>query len=83
VTELGSVLRGLGRHAPPGHRAFSEFVFGQGSVGIEVVNEGDVEGVVIDYDEGGTSGRLDVTSGHELELAAGCDYLEDDDIEDW
>jgi hypothetical protein len=79
VTELGSVLRGLGRHAPPGHRAFSEFVFGQDSVGIEVVNEGDVEGVVIDYDEGGTSGRLDVTSGHD----EGCDYLEDDDIEDW
>jgi hypothetical protein len=77
VREMGSILRGLGRHAPPGHRAFSELVFGQDSMGIEVVNEGDVEEVVIDYDQGGTRDRLDATSG------AGCDYLEDDDIEDW
>jgi hypothetical protein len=81
VTELGGLLRVLGRRAPHGHRAFSELVFGQDSVGVEVVNEGDIEGVVIDYDEGGISQPH--VGHHERVAGPGCGYLEDDDIEDW
>jgi hypothetical protein len=80
VTELGCVLRALGRRAPRGHRAFSELVFGQDSMGIEEVNEGDIEEVVIDYDEGGIC-QSQLHDGHER--VASCGYLEDDDIEDW
>lgn len=78
VTELGGLLRALGRGAPHGHRAFSELVFGQDSMGAEVVNEGDIEGGTVDYDEG--ESRHSHTSH---EPAAGYGYLEDDDIEDW
>lgn len=67
----------MGRHAPHGHGAFSELVFGQGSIRAEVVNEGDREEGV-SYEEGERS--LSYT-GHEP--AADCGYLEDDDIEDW
>jgi cell cycle checkpoint protein len=80
VTELGGLLRALGRRAPHGHRAFSELVFGQDSMDIEVVNEGDIEEVVIDYDESEMcQSQLHVSH----ERVASCDYLEDDDIEDW
>jgi hypothetical protein len=72
------MLRALGRHAPHGHSAFSELVFGQGSVGAEVINEGDCEGGGISYAEGERS-----QSHTSHEQAAGCGYLEDDDIEDW
>ena len=78
VTERGGLLRALGRGAPHGHRAFSELVFGQDSMGAEVVNEGDIEGGTVDYDEG--ESRHSHTSH---EQAAGFGYLEDDDIEDW
>ncbi|KAI0301597.1 Rad17 cell cycle checkpoint protein-domain-containing protein [Multifurca ochricompacta] len=68
TTELGGILRVLGRRAPHGHHTFSELVFGRDSVGAKAMTEGDVEGGVVDYDEGETR------ESH---------YLEDDDIEDW
>jgi hypothetical protein len=70
------MLRAMGRHAPHGHDAFSELVFGQGSVGAEAINEGDCEGG--DPEEGERS-----RSHTSHEQTAGCGYLEDDDIEDW
>jgi hypothetical protein len=76
VTELGGILRAMGPHAPHGHRAFSELVFGQVPMRAEVVNEGDCEGV--SYEEGERS-----QSHTSHEPAADCGYLEDDDIEDW
>jgi len=78
VTELGGMLRAMGRHAPHGHHAFSDLVFGQDLLGAEVINEGDVEGGPISY-EGGESSQSHGSS----EQATGCGYLEDDDIEDW
>jgi hypothetical protein len=77
ATELGGILRAMGRHAPHGHVAFSELVFGQGSMRAEVVNEGDCEEGV-SYVE---RERSQSHTGHEP--AADCGYLEDDDIEDW
>ena len=79
ATELGSILRAMGRHAPHGHSAFSELVFGQSSVHVraEVVNEGDCEEGV-SYEEGE---RRQSHTSHEP--AADCGYLKDDDIEDW
>ncbi len=67
----------MGRHAPHGHGAFSELVFGQGSVRAEVVNEGDYEGGVI-HEEGERS-----QPHTSYEQPAGRGYLEDDDIDDW
>lgn len=78
ATELGGVLRAMGRHAPHGYGAFSELVFGQDSVGAEVVKEGDCEGGGVIHEEGE---RRQSHTSHEL--AAGCGFLEDDDIEDW
>ena len=77
ATELGGILRAMGRHAPHGHGAFSEFVFGQGSMRAEVVKEGDCEEGVR-YEEGERS-----QSHRSHEPAADSGYLEDDDIEDW
>jgi hypothetical protein len=77
ATELGGILRAMGRHPPHGHGAFSELVFGQRSMRAEVVNEGDCEEGV-SYEEGGRS-----QSHTSHEPAADCGYLEDDDIEDW
>ncbi|KAF8483310.1 Rad17-domain-containing protein [Russula ochroleuca] len=78
TTELGGMLRAMGRHAPHGHGAFSELVFGQDSVGAEVINEGDCEGGDVGHEEGERS------QSHMIhEQAVGCGYLEDDDIEDW
>jgi len=77
ATELGGILRAMGRHAPHGHGAFSELVFRQGSMRAEVVNEGDCEGGV-SYEEGERS-----QSHTSHEPVADCGYLEDDDIEDW
>ncbi|KAF8496473.1 P-loop containing nucleoside triphosphate hydrolase protein [Russula emetica] len=76
ATELGGILRAMGRHATHGHGAFSELIFGQGSMRAEVVDEGDCEGV--SYEEGERS-----QSHTSHEPAADCGYLEDDDIEDW
>ncbi|KAI9509328.1 Rad17-domain-containing protein [Russula earlei] len=82
VTELGGVLRGMGRHAPHGHHAFSELVFGQDFVGPEVINEGDDgERRTVDHEEG--EGSRAHTSVEWPEQVTGCGYLEDDDIEDW
>jgi cell cycle checkpoint protein len=78
TTELGGVLRSMGRHAPHGHGAFSELVFGKDIADAEVINEGDCEGGGDSHEEG--EGRQSHTSH---EQAAGCGYLEDDDIEDW
>ena len=68
----------MGRHGPHGHRAFSEFVFGQDLTGAEVISEGYDGGEGIGYEdgEGGQS-----HGGHEPD--SGCGYLEDDDIEEW
>ncbi|KAH9989612.1 Rad17 cell cycle checkpoint protein-domain-containing protein [Russula vinacea] len=78
ATELGCVLRMMGPHTPHGHGAFSELVFGQDSVGAEVINEGDCEGGDVSHEEGERS------QSHTIhEQAVGCGYLEDDDIEDW
>ena len=77
ATELGGILRAMGPHAPHGHGAFSELVFGQGSMRAEVVNEGDCEEGV-GYEEGV---RIQSRTSHEP--AADCGYLEDDYIEDW
>ena len=77
ATELGGILRAMGRHAPHGHGAFSELVFGQGSMRAEVVNEGDFEEGV-SYEEGERS-----QSHTSHQPAPDCGYLEDDDIEDW
>ena len=76
ATELGGILRAMGCHAPHGHSAFSELVFGQGSMRAEVVKEGDREG--LRYEEGERS-----QSHTSHEPAADSGYLEDDDIEDW
>jgi len=77
VTELGGMLRAMGRRAPHGHQAFSELVFGQDFSGAEVINEGDVEGEpVIMKARIGSHMRV-------LSRPQGCGYLEDDDIEDW
>jgi len=78
VTELGGMLRAMGRRAPHGHHTFSELVFGQDFLGAEIIKEGDVEGGPANYEEG-ESGQ----SHTSLEQATGCAYLEDDDIEDW
>ncbi|KAI0292520.1 Rad17 cell cycle checkpoint protein-domain-containing protein [Russula brevipes] len=78
VTELGGMLRAMGRHAPYGHRAFSELVFGQDSMSSEVMNEGDAEGGSVSYEEGESS-----QFGTRPEPAVDCGYLEDDDIEEW
>jgi hypothetical protein len=78
VTELGGMLRAMGRHAPYGHRAFSELVFGQDSMSTEVINEGDAEGGSVAYEEGESS-----QFGTRPEPAVDCGYLEDDDIEEW
>ncbi len=77
ATELGGILRAMGRHAPHGHGAFSELVFGQGSARAEVINEGDCEEGV-SYEEGE---RSQPHTSHEP--AVDCGYLVDDDIEDW
>lgn len=77
ATELGGILRAMGRHAPHGHGTFSELVFGQGSMRAEVVNEGDCEEGV-GYEEGE---RSQSHTSHEPAVDRG--YLEDDDIEDW
>jgi hypothetical protein len=77
ATELGGVLRAMSRRAPHGHGAFSELVFGQGSMRAEVVNEGDCEEGV-SYEEGE---RGQSHTSHQP--APDCGYLEDDDIEDW
>ena len=77
VTELGGMLRAMGRRAPHGHQAFSELVFGQDFSGAEVINEGDVEGEPVNYE--GESRQSHASP----EQATGCGYLEDDDIEDW
>jgi hypothetical protein len=77
ATELGGVLRAMSRRAPHGHGAFSELVFGQGSMRAEVVSEGDCEeGVSYEEGERGQSHK-----SHQP--APDCGYLEDDDIEDW
>jgi hypothetical protein len=77
ATELGGILRAMGRHAPHGHGAFSELAFGRGSMRAEAVNEGDCEEGV-SYEEGERS-----QSHTSREPAPECGYLEDDDIEDW
>ncbi|KAH9177779.1 Rad17-domain-containing protein [Lactarius sanguifluus] len=79
TTELGGVLRTLGRRAPHGHRAFSELVFGQDSIGAVSMGEGDVEAETVDRDEGGIRGTGQSHTSNDQ--AAG--YLEDDDIEEW
>jgi hypothetical protein len=68
----------MGRHGPDGHRTFSELVFGQDLMGAEVINEGYDEGDGVGHEEDETS-----QSRRSHELALGCAYLEDDDIEDW
>jgi hypothetical protein len=79
VMELGVVLRAMGRAGPHGHRAFSEFVFGQDLRGAEVINEGGYgEGEGVGYNEGESS-----QPHRSQEPASSCGYLEDDDIEDW
>lgn len=76
MTEIGIVLRMMGRHGPHGHRAFSELVFGQDLAGAEVINEG--------YGEGDVNCEEDESSQpHSHEPASSCGYLEDDDIEEW
>ncbi|KAH9060573.1 Rad17-domain-containing protein [Lactarius vividus] len=81
TTELGGVLRTLGRRAPHGHRAFSELVFGQDSIGAVPMGEGDVEAEAVDRDEGEI--RETGQSHTSDEQAAYLGYLEDDDIEEW
>ncbi len=81
ATELGGVLRTLGRRAPHGHRAFSELVFGQDSVGAVLMSEGDIEAESIDRDEGEM--RETRQSHTSIEQATCLGYLEDDDIEEW
>lgn len=72
------MLRAMGRHAPHGHSAFSELAFGQDSMDAEVIGEGDGEGRRVYREEVANS-----ESHTRYEQAAGCGYLEDDDIEDW
>lgn len=81
ATELGGVLRTLGRRAPHGHRAFSELVFGQDSIGAELMCEGDVEAEAVDRDEGEIRETGQCHTSNEQATYLG--YLEDDDIEEW
>ncbi|KAI9465709.1 Rad17-domain-containing protein [Lactarius psammicola] len=81
ATELGGMLRALGRRAPHGHHAFSELVFGQHSIGAELMREGDIEAEAVDRDEGEIR---ETAQSHTSNEGATClGYLEDDEIEEW